>query len=133
MKESNRSPYINYALLKRRIQQYRKARSMTQLDLALALGYSTESNYGKLERGDRPINLKRLAEICLILKVPLEDMLAGCLIHDKWAESDAIVLTEETPNGECFNALLKGQSQRTINLAFAVCKSIVDEMNKKGY
>lgn len=84
MKRSGRSPYINYRLIGEHIKGFRKNKRMTQAMLAESLGYKTETNYGKYERGDRPISLPLLADICVKLEVPLEDILEGTLIHEPW-------------------------------------------------
>lgn len=120
MTESGKSPYINYKLLGQHIREYRKARGMTQADMAEALGYQDESNYGKLERGDRGISLKKLAEVCIILSVPLETMLEGCLVHE------AIIAAQTEGSSACmkFETLLKGQSQTTIDVAYARSKAL---------
>lgn len=126
----SRSPYIDYKLLAEHIRKYRKLRSLTQAELAIKLGYKNETNYGKVERGSRPISLKQLAHICVILQVRLEDMLEGCLIHDEWP-IDAEDPSNSDDVGEVFRDLLKGQSDKTIALAYALCTSLVKEMSKE--
>lgn len=128
MRKSVRSPYINYKLLGKHIVKYRNARNMTQEDLAAALGYESASNYGKCERGDRPLNLRTIADICMILHVDLEDMLEGCLIHEPWPNQSR---AEEANTAGRFNVLLKGQPQKTVDIAFAICKGLIDEMARK--
>ena len=73
-----RSAHIDYEHLYERIKMYRKEKNIKQHEIAIQLGYEP-ANYGKIERGDRPMSLSVLAEICLILEVPLEEMLKGCL------------------------------------------------------
>ena len=128
MRKSARSPNINYKILGKNIVKYRTARSMTQEDVAAALGYESASNYGKWERGDRPINLRAIADICIILHVDLEDMLEGCLIHEPWPEQCHI--EDEDNTDKRFSTLLKGQPQEVIDIAFFMCKSLIEEMTR---
>ncbi len=128
MRKSVRSANINYKLLGENIVKYRKARSMTQEDLAAALGYESASNYGKWERGDRPLNLRTVADICVILHVELDDILKGCLIHEPWPDRCHIEIKDDT--AKRFGNLFKGQSKKTVDLAYAIDKSLIDEIGR---
>ena len=85
---------INYYTLGKHIKAARKARHITQEMLAEKMNVSI-GHVGKIERGDRLINLERLAQICLILQVPIEDMIAGCV--DKELDDIPVInaLTQE--------------------------------------
>lgn len=128
-RRSARSPHINYKHLRDHIQKYRKANGYTQEQFAELMDESV-SNYSKLERGDRPMSLSFLSEVCVKLHVPLEKLLEGCLIHEDWPDISSI--PDDTVDiGKKFQALFHGQTTATVQLAFAVCKSIVDEMNRR--
>lgn len=121
-----RSPHINYRYLYHRIKKYRG--TMKQHELSEKLGYETASNYGKLERGDRPMSLSLLAEICVILHVPLEDMVKGCLIHDDWPEN-TIIEDDSAEIGIWFQEHLKGQSEKTVKLVQSLCLAVIQQNN----
>ena len=38
----------------------------------------TVAHYGRLERGERAINLERLSQISMLLNVPIEKLVEGC-------------------------------------------------------
>lgn len=120
-----RSPYINYKYLYKRIKKYRG--KMSQRDLADKLDFDY-NYYGKIERGDRPMSLSLLAEICMILHVSLEDMLEGCLIHDDWSETPSNE-DDTTEIGLWFQEQLKGQPPETINLVKSLCKTAIQQNN----
>ena len=39
----------------------------------------SDTYYGKIERGECRTNLERLAQISVLLNVPLEDLISGCM------------------------------------------------------
>lgn len=123
-----RSAHIDYEHLYERIKMYRKEKNIKQHEIAIQLGYEP-ANYGKIGRGDRPMSLSVLAEICLILEVPLEEMLKGCLIGGNW--KDAPQISCEKPDiGRAFQLLLDGKPRKTVDLALALCQTLVHEMEK---
>lgn len=119
--------YVNYKLLGAHIQTARRARHITQEMLAERLDVSV-GHVGKVERGERIVNLERLAQICLIIGTPIEDIIAGCV--DK--ERDAIpVLSPLTRTQvDTIHTLLKGQPKRTVELATALVREVVRAMNQ---
>lgn len=64
--------------LLRNIRAARKQAMLTQEQMAEALGLTVLS-YGMLERGERPISLKRLAQIADILHTTVYALLDGCV------------------------------------------------------
>ena len=113
---------INYRLIGRHIKAARKARRMTQEMLAekmdVSLGY-----IGQIERGDKLLNLERLAQVCLILQVPIEDMIAGCVDQEKESIPAINVLTQEKV--DAIHTLLKGQPGKVVNMVTKVVYDIV--------
>lgn len=76
---------ISYKIIGRHIQVARKQHKFTQEYMAEKLKMSV-AHYGRLERGERQINLERLAQISVLLGVPIAQLLEGCL-----PESDSII------------------------------------------
>ena len=113
---------INYRLIGKHIKIARKARHMTQEMLAekmdVSLGY-----IGQIERGDKLLNLERLAQVCLILQVPIEDMIAGCVDQEKESIPAINVLTQEKV--DAIHTLLKGQPGKVVNMVTKVVYDIV--------
>lgn len=69
---------ISYKIIGRHIHTARKQRKLTQEHMAEKLKMSV-AHYGRLERGERQINLERLAQISVLLSVPMAQLLEGCL------------------------------------------------------
>ena len=110
---------INYRLIGKHIKIARKARHMTQ-----------EMPCGKdgcvdaaLDCGFKLVNLERLAQICLILQVPIEDMIAGCVDREKEAIPVVNALTQQKV--DVIHTLLKGQPAKIVDMATNVIHDIV--------
>lgn len=67
---------INYEIIGSRIKELRLQKQLTQEKLAESLGVSSEY-MSKIENGRVEINLKRLAQLSLILECPIEYLIAG--------------------------------------------------------
>lgn len=117
--------YVNYVELGRHIREARKARSMTQEMLAERLGM-TIGHLGKIERGERMINLERLAEISVLLQTPIELFIVGCVSQELGRLAPENIETEQI--GQVFETLLKGRSPKTVELVLAVSNQIVKGM-----
>ena len=65
-------------IIGRNIRNARKAKGLTQEAVADLLGVSAPY-VGKLERGERSINLDKLAMLVPILDAPVEQMVLGCV------------------------------------------------------
>lgn len=74
------SEIIDYKLIGSRVKQKRLEKGHTQESLSEILEISNEY-VSKLETGAIKINLKRLAEISVILETSLEFFLVGTIIH----------------------------------------------------
>ena len=70
---------ISYKVIGRHIRSARMRMELSQEDVAQRAGISA-TYYGKIERGDIRPNLNRLADLCLVLQVPIEDLLRGCMV-----------------------------------------------------
>ena len=118
---------INYRLIGRHIKAARKARRMTQEMLAekmdVSLGY-----IGQIERVAKLINLERLAQICLILQVPIEDMIAGCV--DKELDDIPVINALTQERVDAIHTLLKGQPRKVTDMVTEVVHDIVKGLNK---
>lgn len=68
---------INYERIGMRLREARKAKGMTQRDVAECLDIETNS-YSNLERGAQPINLKRIIELCVLYGVKPGHLLDDC-------------------------------------------------------
>lgn len=69
---------VSYKVIGRHIQEARKRMKLTQREIAEKLNMS-DTYYGKIERGECRTNLERLAQISVLLNVPLEDLISGCM------------------------------------------------------
>lgn len=114
--------FVNYELLGMHIRDARKARNLTQELMAEHLSVSP-SHVGKIERGERHINLERLAEISLLLNVPMEDLIAECVQGEKEALPVINATMPESINA--IQTLLKGQPQQIIDLVTAITDEVV--------
>ena len=118
---------INYYTLGKHIKAARKARHITQEMLAekmdVSLGY-----IGQIERGAKLINLERLAQICLILQVPIEDMIAGCV--DKELDDIPVINALTQERVDAIHTLLKGQTRKVTDMVTEVVHDIVKGLNK---
>lgn len=113
---------IDYIMLGQHIRDARKAKGITQDQLAERLDVSL-SHVGKIERGERFINLDRLAEVSVVLGGAIEDLIAGCV----YGEKDAVSIINATlPESlEVIRTLFKGQTQKTINLAVTLVNDLI--------
>lgn len=71
---------INYEIIGNRIKEKRLEKQLTQENLAESIDVSPEY-MSKIENGRVQINLKRLAELSLILECPIEYLVAGTVIQ----------------------------------------------------
>lgn len=84
---------LSYTALGNNIQKARLRRGLTQEQVAARMNV-TFTYYGRFERGEAKPNLDRLAEICEILSVPIEDMFVGTYDTSNYEEPlppDAVI------------------------------------------
>ena len=67
---------VSYKIIGRHIRAARKVNNLTQEQVAEAMKISV-AHYGRLERGEREINLERLSEISVLLITPIEYFVEG--------------------------------------------------------
>ena len=72
---------IEYKVIGRHIRAARTNKQMTQEAVAEAIDMSC-AHFGKVERGERPINLQRLAQLSALLEIPLEALVEGAVVAD---------------------------------------------------
>lgn len=116
---------IEYKVIGRNIRLARKAKKMTQEAVAEAIDMSPQ-HFGKVERGDRTINLQRLGQLSVLLDVPLESFVTGCVVDDHEP-----VLSGRLQHSEAFmegmENLTKGCSEKALRLMLRICKDIAEE------
>ena len=78
---------VSYKVIGRHIQEARKRMKLTQREIAEKLNMS-DTYYGKIERGECRANLERLAQISVLLNVPLEDLISGCMENAVQSSAD---------------------------------------------
>ena len=103
----------NYGIIGMRLKQKRMEKKITQEKLAEALDVSV-AYISRIERGSTEINLKRLTEICHILKISLSEILDGTS-----SNSSNYLFTD-------FNNLLKNCPPEKIELIYKVAKTIAE-------
>lgn len=117
---------VEYKVIGRHIRFLRKQKKMTQEEMAEIIDMSP-THFGKMERGDRPINLYRLAQICRLCQVPLETLVEGAVL----LETDTV--TAASDNTSFLNAMgiiAKGCSEEATRLMLRLCADIADEDKK---
>lgn len=92
---------IEYKVIGRHIRTARKRKNMTQEDVAAAIEMSP-AHFGKVERGDRPVNLQRLSQLSQVLDVPLEKLVEGAAIAD---DSSTVSKTGFTGNTDFIDSI----------------------------
>lgn len=114
---------ISYKIIGRHIHTARKQRKLTQEQVAEMMKV-TVAHYGRLERGERYINLERLAQISVLLGVPLAQLLDGCL-----PENETII--SENPPQETFLRHMSRYTQfcreETLARMLRVCDVLSEE------
>lgn len=121
---------IEYRVIGRNIRTARKAQNMTQEAVAEAIDMSPQ-HFGKVERGDRKINLQRLGELSLLLGVPLEALVAGSVVADDQTHAPAGHFEGNDEFLENIEVLSKGCSEKALRLMLRICKDIAEE-DKSG-
>lgn len=121
IKEEEKS-YIDCVLLGKHLRQARKAHSLTQEQLAEMLNWSA-NYYGKIERGEQLINLERLSQISVVLRVPIEQLLAGCVQLD--GDPISIENASADTKVDILCSLLKGRSENTIDIVMTTAYNLI--------
>ena len=105
---------IDYSIIGQRIKKARKAKSLTQEQLAEKIDVSI-AFLSRIERGNSQINLKRLNQICEILGVTEGEILNGV------SNNSSKFLNNE------FSSLLKNCSSDKQKLIYDLAKVIAEQ------
>lgn len=121
---------IEYKVIGRHIRTARKRKNMTQEDVAAAIEMSP-AHFGKVERGDRPVNLQRLSQLSQVLDVPLEKLVEGAAIADDGSTVSKTGFTGNTDFIDSIEILAKGCSDDAKRLMLRLCAAVADEDKTK--
>ena len=117
---------VSYKIIGRHIRAARKASNLTQEQVAEALKFSV-AHYGRLERGEREINMERLAQLSVLLNTPIERLVEGCV-------PDAPTIISETLQENPFLSQMAYYAQfcqeETLQRMLRVCGALADEDNR---
>lgn len=105
---------VDFGIIGSRIKKARKAKNMTQEDLAEKMDVSI-AFLSRIERGSSQINLKRLSQVCNILDVTEGEILNGT------ASGSGEYLNSE------FATLLKNCSSDKQRLIYDIAKVIIEK------
>jgi len=117
---------VSYSIIGRHIRLARKNSGYTQEDMSEMLKM-TVAHYGRLERGERSINLERLSQISVLLKVPIEKLVEGCVPDGTYMISET---QEETSFLEKMRLYMQFCSEDTLQRMVRVCDVLADEDRK---
>lgn len=117
---------IEYKVIGRNIRSARKAKKMTQEAVAEAIDMSSQ-HFGKVERGDRTINLQRLGQLSILLDVPLESLVTGCVVADDHEPVPLGYLQHSEAFMEGMENLTRGCSEKALRPMLRICKDIAEE------
>ncbi len=111
---------VSYKTIGQNIRAARKEASLTQEQIAEKLKMS-QLHFGRLERGERPASLEQLAQVALVLQVPLASLLNGCVIEEDFASQpdDSAQAT-----GQAVARLASGCSPKARRLMLALCQAV---------
>ena len=104
---------VDFSIIGERIKKARKAKKMTQEDLAEKMDVSI-AFLCRIERGPSQINLKRLSQVCNILDVTEGEILNGT------ASGSGKYLNSE------FATLLENCSSEKQRLIYDIAKVVID-------
>lgn len=121
---------IEYKVIGRHIRAARKRKGMTQEDVAAAIEMSP-AHFGKVERGDRPVNLQRLSQLSQVLDIPLEKLVEGAAIADESGTVPSNGFLENTDFLDSIESLAKGCSDDAKRLMIRLCAAVADEDKTK--
>ncbi len=116
---------IEYKVIGRHIRAARNRLKMTQEDVAEAINMSS-AHFGKVERGERPINLNRLSQLATLLQAPLETLVEGSAINE---DGSTITLPENVASESFSSAMAdiaKGCSEPSLRLMLRLCADVAE-------
>lgn len=114
---------VSYKIIGRHIRAARKASNLTQEQVAEAMKFSV-AHYGRLERGEREINIERLAQLSILLNTPIECLVEGCVPE---APSMIAEKLQENPFLSQMAQYEQFCHEETLQRMLKVCAALADE------
>ena len=117
---------IEYTVIGRHIRAARKRKHLTQEDVADMIDMSP-AHFGKVERGERPVNLQRLSQISHVLDIPLEKLVEGASVADDGCAVRFEADGDDTDFLESIESIYKGCSPQALRLMLRLCAAVAEE------
>ena len=117
---------IEYTVIGRHIRAARKQKHLTQEDVADMIDMSP-AHFGKVERGERPVNLQRLSQISHVLDIPLEKLVVGASVADDGCAVRFEADGDDTDFLESIESISKGCSPQALRLMLRLCAAVAEE------
>ena len=117
---------IEYTVIGRHIRAARKRKHLTQEDVADMIDMSP-AHFGKVERGERPVNLQRLSQIGHVLDIPLEKLVEGASVSDDGCAVRFEADGDDTDFLESIESISKGCSPQALRLMLRLCAAVAEE------
>ena len=117
---------IEYTVIGRHIRAARKQKHLTQEDVADMIDMSP-AHFGKVERGERPVNLQRLSQIGHVLDIPLEKLVEGASVADDGCAVRFEADGDDTDFLESIESISKGCSPQALRLMIRLCAAVAEE------
>ena len=117
---------IEYKVIGRHIRAARAQMRMTQEEVAEAIDMSG-AHFGKVERGERPINLQRLAQLSNLLETPLETLVEGAAIAEVGTAIQQTKLHDRSDFVGTMENIVKGCSDSSLRLMLRLCATVAEE------
>ena len=117
---------IEYNVIGKHIRAARKRSGMTQEAVAEAIDMSA-AHYGKVERGDRKINLDRLSQLSQLFAIPLESLVEGAVIlHGEALSLPTDSIASKASFLKTIEQIISGCSDEALQLMTRLCKDVAD-------
>ena len=117
---------VSYKIIGRHIRAARRASNLTQEQVTEAMKFSV-AHYGRLERGEREINMERLAQLSVLLNTPIERLVEGCVPGAPTIISEKI---QENPFLNRMAHYARFCKEETLQRMLKVCSALADEDNE---
>ena len=117
---------IEYTVIGWHIRAARKRKHLTQEDVADMIDMSP-AHFGKVERGERPVNLQRLSQISHVLDIPLEKLVEGASVADDGCAVRFEADGDDTDFLESIESISKGCSPQALRLMLRLCAAVAEE------
>ena len=112
---------INYERIGARLREARKARGLTQKDVAEHLDIETNS-YSNLERGAQPINLRRIIDLCALYRIKPGYLLDDCC--PELIQIDAAIPQNAGEEHKMLFKLIEGSSDKVKHILLTLALSL---------